>query len=241
MSAAISAAEKVDGFTRKSVRKAQRQKRSQGSSQFRSQSSQVELSPLPQLKAKKEKKKRLCQGSKGKLQEQSHTTPQQCRYIAGAASGEVNHHRARDAPASGSYPDPGSDASPSWVGGRRGQDFLFSCKKWLDLCQTHPQKPPPAAGSSAFCPHCSSAVVGGVTVWGAAHLTIVHLDLPYPVTPAKPHPVHPDPPIPPYPNSTPMNLNPCIWIPLHLDPLPPGPHLCTQINPTELPALNPAP
>ncbi|PKK26707.1 protein phosphatase 2, regulatory subunit B', alpha [Columba livia] len=49
MSAAISAAEKVDGFTRKSVRKAQRQKRSQGSSQFRSQSSQVELSPLPQL------------------------------------------------------------------------------------------------------------------------------------------------------------------------------------------------
>ncbi|XP_019338743.1 serine/threonine-protein phosphatase 2A 56 kDa regulatory subunit alpha isoform isoform X2 [Alligator mississippiensis] len=48
--AAISAAEKVDGFTRKSVRKAQRQKRSQGSSQFRSQSSQVELSPLPQLK-----------------------------------------------------------------------------------------------------------------------------------------------------------------------------------------------
>ncbi|XP_075781266.1 serine/threonine-protein phosphatase 2A 56 kDa regulatory subunit alpha isoform isoform X2 [Pelodiscus sinensis] len=50
MSAAISAAEKVDGFTRKSVRKAQRQKRSQGSSQFRSQSSQVELLPLPQLK-----------------------------------------------------------------------------------------------------------------------------------------------------------------------------------------------
>ncbi|NXP15897.1 2A5A phosphatase, partial [Thinocorus orbignyianus] len=50
MSAAISAAEKGDGFTRKSVRKAQRQKRSQGSSQFRSQGSQVELSPLPQLK-----------------------------------------------------------------------------------------------------------------------------------------------------------------------------------------------
>ncbi|KAJ7422987.1 Serine/threonine-protein phosphatase 2A 56 kDa regulatory subunit alpha isoform [Pitangus sulphuratus] len=50
MSAAISAAEKVDGFTRKSVRKAQRQKRSQGSSQFRSQGSPVELSPLPQLK-----------------------------------------------------------------------------------------------------------------------------------------------------------------------------------------------
>ncbi|XDA81933.1 hypothetical protein R6Z07F_011863 [Ovis aries] len=49
-SAAISAAEKVDGFTRKSVRKAQRQKRSQGSSQFRSQCSQPELHPLPQLK-----------------------------------------------------------------------------------------------------------------------------------------------------------------------------------------------
>ena len=48
--AAISASEKVDGFTRKSVRKAQRQKRSQGSSQFRSQGSQVELHPLPQLK-----------------------------------------------------------------------------------------------------------------------------------------------------------------------------------------------
>ncbi|XP_039594300.1 serine/threonine-protein phosphatase 2A 56 kDa regulatory subunit alpha isoform [Polypterus senegalus] len=47
---AISAAEKVDGFTRKSVRKAQRQKRSQGSSQFRSQNSVIELSPLPQLK-----------------------------------------------------------------------------------------------------------------------------------------------------------------------------------------------
>uniref|UniRef100_A0A8P0PL43 Serine/threonine-protein phosphatase 2A 56 kDa regulatory subunit n=1 Tax=Canis lupus familiaris TaxID=9615 RepID=A0A8P0PL43_CANLF len=48
--AAISASEKVDGFTRKSVRKAQRQKRSQGSSQFRSQGSQAELHPLPQLK-----------------------------------------------------------------------------------------------------------------------------------------------------------------------------------------------
>lgn len=51
-SAAISAAEKVDGFTRKSVRKAQRQKRSQGSSQFRSQCSQPELHPLPQLKGR---------------------------------------------------------------------------------------------------------------------------------------------------------------------------------------------
>ncbi|XP_058881293.1 serine/threonine-protein phosphatase 2A 56 kDa regulatory subunit alpha isoform-like isoform X1 [Acipenser ruthenus] len=47
---AISAAEKVDGFTRKSVRKAQKQKRSLGSSQFRTQSHLVELSPLPQLK-----------------------------------------------------------------------------------------------------------------------------------------------------------------------------------------------
>ncbi|XP_033000705.1 serine/threonine-protein phosphatase 2A 56 kDa regulatory subunit alpha isoform [Lacerta agilis] len=47
---AISAAEKVDGFTRRSVRKAQKQKRSQGSSQFRTQSSPVELFPLPQLK-----------------------------------------------------------------------------------------------------------------------------------------------------------------------------------------------
>ncbi|XP_059531412.1 serine/threonine-protein phosphatase 2A 56 kDa regulatory subunit alpha isoform isoform X4 [Myotis daubentonii] len=49
-SAAISASEKVDGFTRKSVRKALRQKRSQGSSQFRSQGCPVELQPLPQLK-----------------------------------------------------------------------------------------------------------------------------------------------------------------------------------------------
>ncbi|KAL4630561.1 serine/threonine-protein phosphatase 2A 56 kDa regulatory subunit alpha isoform [Arapaima gigas] len=50
MSAAISASEKVDGFTRKSVRKAQKQRRSHGSSQFRAQSSLVELSPLPLLK-----------------------------------------------------------------------------------------------------------------------------------------------------------------------------------------------
>ncbi|XP_008124027.1 serine/threonine-protein phosphatase 2A 56 kDa regulatory subunit alpha isoform isoform X2 [Anolis carolinensis] len=48
--AAISAAEKVDGFTRRSVRKVQKQKRSQGSSQFRTQVSPVELLPLPQLK-----------------------------------------------------------------------------------------------------------------------------------------------------------------------------------------------
>ncbi|CAJ1076965.1 serine/threonine-protein phosphatase 2A 56 kDa regulatory subunit alpha isoform [Xyrichtys novacula] len=46
----ISAAEKVDGFTRKSMRKAQRQRRSQGSSQFRTQSAAVELSSLPPLK-----------------------------------------------------------------------------------------------------------------------------------------------------------------------------------------------
>ena len=49
---AISASEKVDGFTRKSMRKAQKQKKSQGSSQFRTQSALAELSPLPQLKGK---------------------------------------------------------------------------------------------------------------------------------------------------------------------------------------------
>ncbi|XP_068964856.1 serine/threonine-protein phosphatase 2A 56 kDa regulatory subunit alpha isoform isoform X1 [Petaurus breviceps papuanus] len=49
-SAAISASEKVDGFTRKSVRKALRQKRAQGSSQFRCQSNLPELQPLPHLK-----------------------------------------------------------------------------------------------------------------------------------------------------------------------------------------------
>ncbi|XP_060034383.1 serine/threonine-protein phosphatase 2A 56 kDa regulatory subunit alpha isoform isoform X3 [Erinaceus europaeus] len=48
--AAISAAEKVDGFTRKSVRRARRQKRSQGSSQFRGQGGPAELQALPQLK-----------------------------------------------------------------------------------------------------------------------------------------------------------------------------------------------
>uniref|UniRef100_A0A3Q3B5K4 Serine/threonine protein phosphatase 2A regulatory subunit n=1 Tax=Kryptolebias marmoratus TaxID=37003 RepID=A0A3Q3B5K4_KRYMA len=47
---AISASEKVDGFTRKSMRKAQKQRKSQGSSQYRSQGALVELSPLPQLK-----------------------------------------------------------------------------------------------------------------------------------------------------------------------------------------------
>lgn len=47
---AISAAEKVDGFTRRSVRRAQRHKRSQSSSQFRGQGSAAELQPLPQLK-----------------------------------------------------------------------------------------------------------------------------------------------------------------------------------------------
>ncbi|CAM2116371.1 unnamed protein product [Caretta caretta] len=41
--------DKVDGFSRKSVRKA-RQKRSQSSSQFRSQSKPIELTPLPFLK-----------------------------------------------------------------------------------------------------------------------------------------------------------------------------------------------
>ncbi|XP_072364793.1 serine/threonine-protein phosphatase 2A 56 kDa regulatory subunit alpha isoform isoform X2 [Scyliorhinus torazame] len=47
--AVVTAAEKVDGFTRKSVRKAARQKRSQGSSQFRSRSSPVEILLLPPL------------------------------------------------------------------------------------------------------------------------------------------------------------------------------------------------
>uniref|UniRef100_A0A9L0S487 Protein phosphatase 2 regulatory subunit B'epsilon n=1 Tax=Equus caballus TaxID=9796 RepID=A0A9L0S487_HORSE len=42
--------DKVDGFSRKSVRKA-RQKRSQSSSQFRSQGKPIELTPLPLLKA----------------------------------------------------------------------------------------------------------------------------------------------------------------------------------------------
>uniref|UniRef100_V9KWM8 Serine/threonine protein phosphatase 2A regulatory subunit n=1 Tax=Callorhinchus milii TaxID=7868 RepID=V9KWM8_CALMI len=45
----VSAAEKVDGFSRRSVRRA-RPRRSHGSSQFRYQSSRVELSPLPPLK-----------------------------------------------------------------------------------------------------------------------------------------------------------------------------------------------
>ncbi|RXN30755.1 serine threonine- phosphatase 2A 56 kDa regulatory subunit alpha isoform-like protein [Labeo rohita] len=50
---AISASEKVDGFTRKSVRKAQRQRIGQGSSQFAANSSRPaapEISALPQLK-----------------------------------------------------------------------------------------------------------------------------------------------------------------------------------------------
>lgn len=43
--------DKVDGFSRKSVRKA-RQKRSQSSSQFRSQGKPIELTQLPLLKGK---------------------------------------------------------------------------------------------------------------------------------------------------------------------------------------------
>ncbi|KAF7484021.1 Hypothetical predicted protein [Marmota monax] len=43
--------DKVDGFSRKSVRKA-RQKRSQSSSQFRSQGKPIELTPLPLLKGR---------------------------------------------------------------------------------------------------------------------------------------------------------------------------------------------
>uniref|UniRef100_A0A4W5JQ52 Uncharacterized protein n=1 Tax=Hucho hucho TaxID=62062 RepID=A0A4W5JQ52_9TELE len=45
----IPSAEKVDGFPRRSMRRA-RQRRSHSSSQFRYQSSQVELTPLPLLK-----------------------------------------------------------------------------------------------------------------------------------------------------------------------------------------------
>lgn len=45
--------DKVDGFSRKSVRKA-KQKRSQSSSQFRSQGKPIELTPLPLLKGKME-------------------------------------------------------------------------------------------------------------------------------------------------------------------------------------------
>ncbi|KAJ8266175.1 hypothetical protein GJAV_G00126810 [Gymnothorax javanicus] len=45
----VPSAEKVDGFPRRSMRKA-RQRRSHSSSQFRYQSSQVELTPLPLLK-----------------------------------------------------------------------------------------------------------------------------------------------------------------------------------------------
>lgn len=43
--------DKVDGFSRKSVRKV-KQKRSQSSSQFRSQGKPIELTPLPLLKGK---------------------------------------------------------------------------------------------------------------------------------------------------------------------------------------------
>ncbi|XP_062857755.1 serine/threonine-protein phosphatase 2A 56 kDa regulatory subunit alpha isoform [Trichomycterus rosablanca] len=46
----ISATEKVDGFTRKSVRKAQRQRKSSSSSRFRSNSLSEELSALPSLR-----------------------------------------------------------------------------------------------------------------------------------------------------------------------------------------------
>ncbi|GAA6069061.1 serine/threonine-protein phosphatase 2A 56 kDa regulatory subunit epsilon isoform isoform X1 [Tachysurus ichikawai] len=44
--------DKVDGFSRKSVRKA-KQKRSQSSSQFRSQGKPIELIPLPLLKGQR--------------------------------------------------------------------------------------------------------------------------------------------------------------------------------------------
>ncbi|KAK2864188.1 hypothetical protein Q7C36_003342 [Tachysurus vachellii] len=48
---AVSATEKVDGFTRRSVKKAQKQRKSPSSSRFRSHSSSGELSALPQLRA----------------------------------------------------------------------------------------------------------------------------------------------------------------------------------------------
>ncbi|CAL8384896.1 unnamed protein product [Arctogadus glacialis] len=47
----VPSAEKVDGFPRRSMRRA-RQRRSHSSSQFRYQSSQVELTPLPLLKVR---------------------------------------------------------------------------------------------------------------------------------------------------------------------------------------------
>nr|XP_033794313.1 serine/threonine-protein phosphatase 2A 56 kDa regulatory subunit alpha isoform isoform X1 [Geotrypetes seraphini] len=60
---AVSAAEKVDGFTRKSIRKAQRERRSLNSSQFRSQENVVDLMPLPQLKdaSSNEQQELFCQ------------------------------------------------------------------------------------------------------------------------------------------------------------------------------------
>ncbi len=56
---AISASEKVDGFTRKSVRKAQKQKGCQGSSQLTASGSRPaapEISALPQLRGKRIKR-----------------------------------------------------------------------------------------------------------------------------------------------------------------------------------------
>ncbi|XP_066532506.1 serine/threonine-protein phosphatase 2A 56 kDa regulatory subunit alpha isoform isoform X1 [Hoplias malabaricus] len=53
MSSGISATEKVDGFTRKSMRKAQKQRKAQGSAHFRSHGGSLspgELSALPQLR-----------------------------------------------------------------------------------------------------------------------------------------------------------------------------------------------
>lgn len=54
--------DKVDGFSRKSVRKA-KQKRSQSSSQFRSQGKPIELTPLPLLKGKRGRGE--CSGEEG--------------------------------------------------------------------------------------------------------------------------------------------------------------------------------
>lgn len=62
--------DKVDGFSRKSVRKA-KQKRSQSSSQFRSQGKPIELTPLPLLKGKRGGVCALTVGLVGALKGQS--------------------------------------------------------------------------------------------------------------------------------------------------------------------------
>ncbi|KAI7805300.1 hypothetical protein IRJ41_004268 [Triplophysa rosa] len=58
--------DKVDGFSRKSVRKA-KQKRSQSSSQFRSQGKPIELTPLPLLKGQLKDSRQESKGHKREL------------------------------------------------------------------------------------------------------------------------------------------------------------------------------